>query len=145
MTTFVPNQEFTQLASEEQLAKTVQALESHGIRTVVFQTGEEARAHVLDVISSGAEVYNSPSRTLELTGLAEDIEHSTRFQSVRKRLYTLDRTTQQREIRGLTASPDVLVGSVHAITEKGEVLLASATGSQLGSAAYGAGSVIWLV
>lgn len=145
MTTFVPNQEFTQLASGEQLAKTIQALESHGIRTVVFQTGEEARAHVLDLISPVAEVYDSPSRTLELTGLAEDIEHSTRFQSVRKRLHTLDRATQQREIRGLTTSPDVLVGSVHAITEKGEVLLASATGSQLGSAAYGAGSVIWLV
>jgi hypothetical protein len=112
---------------------------------VVIQTGEQARAHVLDLISSGAEVYDSPSRTLELTGLAEDIQHSKRFQSVRKRLHILDRITQQREIRGLTTSPDVLVGSVHAITEKGEVLLASATGSQLGSAAYGAGSVIWLV
>ncbi len=145
MTTFVPNQEFTQLASEEQLAKTVQALESHGIRTVVLETGEEARAYVLDLMPSGAEVYNSPSRTLELIGLAEDIEHSTWFQSVRKRLHTLDRATQQREIRGLTASPDVLIGSVHAITEKGEVMLASATGSQLGSAAYGAGTVIWLV
>ena len=145
MTTFVPNQEFTQLASEEQLAKTVQALETHGIRTVVVQTGEEARSYVLDIIPPGAEVYDSPSRTLELIGLAEDIEHSTRFQSVRKRLRTLDRATQQREIRSLTASPDLLVGSVHAITEKGEVMLASATGSQLGSAAYGAGTVIWVV
>ena len=145
MTTFVPNQEFTQLASEEQLAKTVQALETHGIRTVVVQTGEEARSYVLDFIPTEAEVYDSPSRTLELTGLTEDIEHSTRFQSVRKRLRTLDRATQQREIRSLTTSPDLLVGSVHAITEKGEVMLASATGSQLGSAAYGAGTVIWVV
>ena len=145
MTTFVPDKEFTQLASEDQLAQTVQALESHGIRTLVVQTGEEARSFALDSIPTGAEVYDSPSRTLELIGLAEDIEHSTCFQSVRKRLHALDRSTQQREIRGLTASPDILVGSVHAITEKGEILLASATGSQLGSAAYGAGSVIWLV
>jgi hypothetical protein len=145
MTTFVPDKEFTQLASEDQLAQTVQALESHGIRTLVVQTGEEARSFTLDSIPTGAEVYDSPSRTLESIGLAEDIEHSTRFQSLRKRLHALDRSTQQREIRGLTASPDILVGSVHAITEKGEVLLASATGSQLGSAAYGAGSVIWLV
>jgi YkgG family uncharacterized protein len=145
MTTFVPDKEFTQLASEGQLAQTVQALESHGIRALVVQTGEEARSFALEMIPTGAEVYNSPSRTLELIGLAEDIEHSTRFQSVRKRLHALDRSTQQREIRGLTASPDILVGSVHAITEKGEILLASATGSQLGSAAYGAGSVIWLV
>jgi LUD domain len=145
MTTFVPNQEFTQLASEEQLAKTVQALETHGIRAAVVQTGEEARAYVLDLIPSGVEVYDSPSRTLELIGLTEDIEHATRFRSVRTRLHSLDRATQRREIRSLTASPDVLVGSVHAITEKGEILLASATGSQLGSASAGAGTVIWVV
>ena len=145
MTTFVPNQEFTQLASEEQLAKTIQALETNGIRTAVVRTGKEARAYVLALIPSDVEVYDSPSRTLELIGLTEDIEHATRFRSVRTRLHSLDRATQRREIRGLTASPDVLVGSVHAITEKGEVLLASATGSQLGSAAAGAGTVIWLV
>ncbi|HEY0754153.1 MAG TPA: LUD domain-containing protein [Ktedonobacteraceae bacterium] len=48
-------------------------------------------------------------------------------------------------MRRLGASPDVLVGSVHAITEQGEVLIASAVGSQLGPAASGAGAVIWIV
>ncbi len=145
MTTFAPDSEFTQLASDEQIAKTVQALEAHGIRTIVFETGEEARTHVLDLIPSGAEVYNSPSRTLELIGLAENIEHPTRFQSVRERLHSLDRVSQRNEIRRLGASPDVLVGSVHAITEQGEIMIASAVGSQLGPAASGAGMVIWVV
>jgi len=145
MATLVPNQEFTQLASDEQIAKTVQALEGRGIRTVVVETGEEAESRVLDLIPSGADVYNSPSRTLELIGLAADIEQATRFQSVRARVQALDRATQQREMRRLTASPDVLVGSVHAITEQGQVLLASAVGSQLSPAASGAGSVIWVV
>jgi len=145
MATFISNSEFTQLASEEQIAKTVQALEAHGIRAVVFETGEEARAYVLDLIPSGAEVYNSPSRTLELIGLAEEIEHPTRFQSVRERLHSLDRVTQRNEMRRVGASPDVLVGSVHAITEQGEIMLASAVGSQLGPAASGAGAVIWVV
>jgi predicted amidohydrolase YtcJ len=90
----VSRSEFTQLASEEQIAKTVQALEAHGIRAVVFETGEEARSYVLDLIPSGAEVYNSPSRTLELIGLAEEIEHPARFQSVRERLHALDRVTR---------------------------------------------------
>jgi len=145
MATFIPTSEFTQLASEEQIAKTMQALEAHGMRAVVFETGEEARSYVLDLIPSGAEVYNSPSRTLELIGLEEDIEHPTRFQSVRARLHALDRVTQRQEMRKLGASPDVLVGSVHAITEQGEVVIASAVGSQLGPAASGAGAVIWVV
>ena len=145
MATFIADSEFTQLASEEQITRTVQALEAHGMRAVVFESGEEARNYVLDLIPSGAEVYNSPSRTLELIGLTEDIEHSTRFQSVRAQLLSLDRVTQRTEMRKLGASPDVLVGSVHAITEQGEILIASAVGSQLGPAASGAGMVIWVV
>lgn len=145
MTTFISDAEFTQLASEEQIARTVQALQAHGIRAVVFESGEEARRYVLDQIPDGAQVYNSPSRTLESIGLAEEIEHPTRFQSVRAQLHALDRVTQRSEMRRLGVSPDVLVGSVQAITEQGEALLASATGSQLGPAASGAGAVIWVV
>ncbi len=145
MATVISNSEFTQLASEEQIAKTVQALEAHGIRAVVFETAEEARKYVLDLIPSGADVYNSPSRTLELIGLEDDIQHPIRFQSVRARLNSLDHVTQRNEMRKLGSSPDVLVGSVHAITEQGEIIIASATGSQLGPAASGAGGVIWVV
>ena len=144
MMTPAPNQEFNLLASEDRIARTVQGLESNGMQVFIFETGEEARACILSMIPSGVEVYNSVSRTLDLLGLAADIETSARFQPVRPRLRSLDRATQQREIRRLTASPDVLVGSVHAITEKGEVLVASAAGTQLGAAAWGASSVIWV-
>lgn len=145
MATNLSHSEFTQLASEKQIEKTVQALQAHGIRVVVFDTGEEARTYVLDLIPPGAEVYDTPSRTLELIGLAEQIEHTTHFQAVRARLSTLDRMTQRYEMRKLVAAPEVLVGSIHAITEQGEVLIASASGSQLGAAAFGASTVIWVV
>ncbi|WP_236031433.1 LUD domain-containing protein [Ktedonospora formicarum] len=145
MTTNLSQSEFTQLASEMQIEKTVQALQTHGIRVAVFDTGEEAKKYVLDQIPDGAEVYDSPSSTLELIGLTEQIEHTNRFQSVRARLSTLDYVTQRHEMRKLVAAPEVLVGSIQAITEQGEVLVASASGSQLGSAVFGAGTVIWVV
>lgn len=145
METLAPNREFERLASEDQIAKTVTALAANGIQAYVVGTGEEARDCVLSMIPPGAEVYNSASRTLELTGLAKDIEQSKRFQPVRSRLHALDRTTQMREIRQRTASPEVLVGSVHAITEQGQIILASAMGTQLSAAAFGANTVIWVV
>ncbi len=138
-------QEFNVLAPEEQIMKTVQALEANGIRTIVVETGDEARTRVLDMIPDGADVYHSPSRTLDTIGLAVEIEKSTRFQSVRSRMHALDRATQQREIRKLAATPDVFVASVHAVTEQGQVLIASAVGNQLSAAAWGAGTVIWVV
>ncbi len=139
------NKKFNHLASDEQIEKTAKALEVHGISTMVFETGGAAREYVLTLIPSGAEVYNPPSRTLDEIGLTTAIEAAVNFQSARSRLHALDRTTQQPEIRKLISSPDIVIGSVHAITEQGEVLVASASGTQLGSAATGAGKVIWVV
>jgi|SRR5258706_8180586 len=139
------NKKFNHLASDEQIEKTAKALEVHGISTMVFETGGAAREYVLTLIPSGAEVYNPPSRTLDEIGLTTAIEAAVNFQSARSRLHALDRTTQQPEIRKLISSPDIVIGSVHAITEQGEVLVASASGTQLGSAAAGASKVIWVV
>ncbi|GHO99447.1 hypothetical protein KSF_094950 [Reticulibacter mediterranei] len=145
MTTVLPNSEFTQLASEQQIENTAQALQAHGIQVVVFDTGEEASKYVLDSISDGSRVYNSPSSTADGIGLTEQIAHTNRFQPVRSQVAALDHVTQRNEIRQLVAAPDVLVGSVQAITEQGELLIASASGSQLSAAVFGASKAIWVV
>lgn len=145
MDAIVPNVDFSIPASDDQVARTAQALEANHIQTIVVASGGEARSRVLSLLPAGALVYQSASRTLELTGLAADIDHSTTFQPVRPLVRAMDRATQQAEIRRLCASPDILVGSVHAITEQGQVLVASAAGNQLGAAAFGASRVIWVV
>jgi hypothetical protein len=144
METLTPNLAFTQLATDEQINLTVQALEANGIHTLVVETGQAARECVLGLIPAGAEVYNPPSRTLDQIGLTAEIESATRFHPSRARLRSLDPATQQRERRQVMASPDVVIGSVHAITAAGEVLVASYTGSQLSSVVFGAGRVIWV-
>src|SRR5205814_82466 len=60
-------------------------------------------------------------------------------------IWSLDRETQADEIRRLSAAPDVMLGSVHAVTESGALLAASMSGSQLGPYASGAGRVILVV
>jgi L-lactate utilization protein LutC len=49
------------------------------------------------------------------------------------------------EIRSLIAAPQVVVGSVAAVTETGSLLAASATGSQIPAFAGGAAHRIWVV
>jgi len=43
------------------------------------------------------------------------------------------------------STPDVIVGSVHAVTEEGSLVIASGSGSQLPGFAGGAGRAIWVV
>jgi hypothetical protein len=137
--------EFTELASDEQIAKVAAALERNGIRPLLAATGAEARDLVDSLLTGGAEVYNNTSQTLEATGIADNIERSGRYQPLRLRLYRMDREMQRREMRALAASPDYVVGSVHALTEGGSLLIASASGSQLGPLVSGAGHVILVI
>ncbi len=137
--------EFTELASDEQIATAAAALERNGIRPLLAATGADARGLVGSLLVDGAEVYNNTSQTLEAIGVADDIERSGRYQPLRLRLYRMDREMQRREMRTLAASPDYVVGSVHALTEGGSLLIASASGSQLGPLASGAAQVILVI
>jgi hypothetical protein len=136
---------FSRLASREQIRSVADALERRGITASVVESGEEARQAVRSLLPVGAEVYNNTSRTLEVIGVAEDIERSGLYQPLRPRLYQMDREMQAREMRQLSAAPDWVVGSVHAVTEEGSLLIASASGSQLGPIVSGAGHVILVI
>ena len=54
----------------------------------------------------------------------------------------MDRETQGREMRKLGAAPDYIIGSAHAVTDDGQVIVGSGSGSQLGAYAYAGGHVI---
>jgi hypothetical protein len=137
--------EFSRLASKQQIRAVASALEHSGITVDVVDSGVEARAAVRSILPVGAEVFNNTSRTLEVIGVAEDVERSGLYQPLRPRLYRMDREMQGREIRQLSATPDWVVGSVHAVTEQGSLLIASASGSQLGPIVSGAGRVILVI
>jgi hypothetical protein len=137
--------EFSLMASQEQIREVAGELERNGVVCHVVDSGEEARGVVQSILPIGAEVYNNTSRTLELIGVADDVERSGRYQALRPRLYQMDREMQEREMRQLSASPDWVVGSIHAVTEAGSLLFASASGSQLGPIASGAGHLILII
>jgi hypothetical protein len=137
--------EFGALASDDRIARAASALASNGVRSLVADSGAAARRLVGENLTEGAEVFNNTSRTLEAIGVAEDIEQSGRYQPLRPRLWRMDRKMQEGEIRALAASPEYVVGSVHALTEGGSLLIASASGSQLGPLVSGAGHVILVI
>ena len=141
----LPNEKFTRLASDEQIERVVKALEANGIHTLIAKNGEEANRLFFELVPEGAEVFLSSSVTLEKLGIRDEIDKSGRFDALRPKMFAMNRETQGREIRKLGGAPDFAAGSVHAVTEDGHVLIASATGSQLGPYASGAERVIWVV
>ncbi|SDK78216.1 Uncharacterised ACR, YkgG family COG1556 [Arthrobacter sp. ov407] len=139
------SREFSAQAEEDRVARTAVGLEANGITVLRARTSAEAKRMVLDLIPAGSQVHQGASASLEAAGITEEIEKSGRYKPLRPRLHAMDRATQAGEIRRLSASPDVMLGSVHAITETGSLVVASASGSQIGPYASGAGKVILLV
>jgi len=136
---------FATLADEERLARAATALEANGMTVLRASDAEDARRIVLGLVPDGAEVHHGASETLEVTGIAAELDQSGRYAPLRPRLWSMDRATQADEIRRLSAVPQVMLGSVHAVTETGSLLAASSSGSQLAPYAAGAGRVILVV
>jgi L-lactate utilization protein LutC len=138
-------QRFDTLAGEARVRRAANALERNGITVLRARDAAQARGIVLGLIPEGAQVHQGASQTLEVTGITQELEASGRFDFLRARVRSMDRQTQGDDIRRLTAAPDVMLGSVHAVTETGSLLAASMSGSQLGAYVAGAGRVILVV
>jgi len=143
-TTQAPDR-FTTLPDEPTLAATVVALEEHGFSVEVVDTLEAARAAVLARIPDGSSVMTNTSVTLAETGIADAVNDSGRYDSARNRMMALDFATQAQEMKAIGGQPDYALGSVHAVTRDGTLVIASASGSQLASYAWGAANVIFVV
>lgn len=137
MTISMPATPFTDPAPAQRLERAATALTAHGFTVEILDEAAAARTRIQDLIPDGASVFTGASETLRLSGIAEDINASGRYDAIKPRVLTMDRATQMDEIRRLTASPDVIVGSVHAVTETGSLVIASGSGSQLPGAEGG--------
>jgi L-lactate utilization protein LutC len=145
MSTNPASERFAALPADETLAETVIRLEEHGFGVEVVDDLDAARGAVLARIPEGSSVMTFPSVTLEETGIAQAIDNDGPYDSVRTKGLALDRTNQLREIKSIMIQPDFALGSVHAITRDGTLVIASALGSQLASYAWGAANVIFVV
>jgi hypothetical protein len=134
-----------ELANPESIAKVVESLKTNGINVVVVENSEEAKKKVLELLPPGSEVMTMSSVTLDTVGLSKEINESGKYNSVKAKLMKMDRKTQSLEMQKLGTAPEYAIGSVHAITQDGKLLIASNTGSQLPAYAYGASHVIWVV
>ena len=136
---------FATPAEDARVRRTAAALEANGMTVLRAPNRAEAKRIVLDLIPSGSQVHQGASQSLEAAGITDEIDSSGRYEPLRPRVFSMDRASQADEIRRLGAAPDVMLGSVHAVTETGSLLAASMSGSQLGPYVGGAGRVILVV
>jgi hypothetical protein len=144
MTTPVPATPFTDPAPAGRLERAAAALRAHVLVVDIPDDAAAARTRIKDLIPEGASVFTGASETLRLSGIEDDINSSGRYDAIKSRNRTMDRATQRNEIWAALSTPDVIVGSVAAVTETGSLVAASASGGQLPGYAGAATRAIWI-
>ena len=138
--------DYTTLASDETITKTAQALEANNIHSVVVANRAEALQKIKALIPKGASVMNGSSRTLEEVGFVEYLKDGAHgWDNFHEKIIAEKDPAKQGALRKQGLLTDYYLGSVHALTEQGELFIASNTGSQLGNIVYGSQQLIFVV
>jgi acyl-CoA hydrolase len=137
--------DFSAPASEATLEALAERLRARNFEVLILDDGEAAKAEVLSRVPEGSQVHTGKSKTLEDIGIFQEFMDNEQYDFIRRRTLKMDRNTQRDEMRKAGAAPDIMVNSAHAVTEAGQIVMTSATGSQIGPIAYGAGKLILVI
>src|SRR5437879_13857448 len=119
-------------ANDVRVKRTMAALEANGITVLRASDAAAAKRIVLDLIPDSSPVHQGASQTLDVLGITYEIEKSGRYAALRTRIWSMYRETEANELRLVCAAPNVMPGSVHAVTETGSRLAASMSRRQVG-------------
>lgn len=137
---------FDELASQESIEKVTTNLKNHNIDSIVVDSGKEAQEKILELIPQGASVMNGSSRTLEEIGFIEYLKSGNHgWDNQHATILAEKDPAKEAKLRKLALLADYYLGSVHAVTEDGEFIVASNTGSQLPHIAHSSPNLILIV
>jgi len=133
------------LPAPDRLQKTMEAVRTRGVTVTLVETIESALTLLQALIPAGATVMTGASVTLQQIGFeALLISKKHPWRNFKELILAEKDPVKQATLRKQGTLADYFLGSVHAIAETGEILIASATGSQLPAYAFSSSHVIWV-
>lgn len=137
--------DYTSISPGEVVAKVAEALKARNITPIIVDTKEEALEEIKKLIPQGASVMNGSSTTLQEIGFVDYLKGDTHgWNNLHEAILKESDTAKKAQLRKESVFADYFLGSVHAITEAGQVLDASASGSQIPSYSFTSDNVIWV-
>ena len=140
------NKKYEALASKESVNKAKKELEKRGIKVEFVNAKEDALKRLKELIPKNSEVMIGGSTTLEQIGFVNLLKSKNHpWVNLKDKILAEKDKNKQNELRRLSIASQYFIGSVHAVSQAGEVLVASASGSQIPSYAFSSDNVIWVV
>lgn len=123
----------------------MEAVGHRGISPEFVNTKEDALRRLQELIPPGAEIMTGGSTTLQEIGFVDLLKSGKHpWKNWKDMILAEKDEKKQNELRKRSVLSEYFLGSVHAIAETGELVIASATGSQLPSYVFTSRNVIWV-
>ena len=136
---------FSSIPNDDIINNTIEAVASRGIKVELVNNKVEALEKLKTLIPAGATVMTAGSATLREIGFDDIlIKGEQNWRNFKGELLAEKDIAKQWKMRKEATLCDYFIGSVHGIAETGEIVIASATGSQIPSYAYSSTNVIWI-
>lgn len=126
----------SKLADEGAIHRAVISLAARNMEPIVVENSDMALDTLKKLVPPGSEVFSSTSETLDSIGYTKFLQGNPDFINLHDRMDAEPDPEKKRELRRLASVADYYVGSVQAISESGEILVASSSGSQIAAYAY---------
>ena len=138
--------DYTTLATQETIDATMQALVSHGFKVSIVDTKEQALEAIKRMIPAGASVMNGSSVTLEQIGFVDYLASGAHsWNNLHAAVLAEKDQAKQAMLRKQAVLSDWYLGSAHAVSKSGELVLGSNSGSQLPHIMYTSPHVLLVV
>jgi hypothetical protein len=130
--------------TEETITRTVEALKARNVDVMVVDDGAQALAKLKELVPEGSVIFNNTSETLDSIGYSDYVRQNPKYRNLHDEMEAETDPAKQRDIRRRATMADYFIGSVQAVAETGEVVVASGSGSQIAAYVYNAEHLIWL-
>lgn len=138
--------QYNQLASAESIKTTIAKLAEHNIEGIEVVSGTAAMIKIKQFIPQGASVMNGSSVTLETIGFVDYLKEGKHgWNNLHSGIVVETDPAKQAQLRQQAIHADYYLGSVHALSETGEFIIASNTGSQLSHIVFTSKNLILVV
>lgn len=138
--------QYNQLASNESINIVIAKLGEHNVEGIIVKDKSEALAKIKELIPTGSSVMNGSSVSLEQIGFVDylkDDKHG--WNNLHAGIVAETDKAKQSMLRAEAVHADYYLGSVHAVSETGEFVIASNTGSQLPHVVFTSKNLIFVV
>lgn len=138
--------DYRKIADKDKIEKTISALKANNFKAEYVETGAEALEKIKSMIPEEASIMNGSSTTLQQIGFVDYLkggEH--RWNNLHDVVLKETDPEKQAKLRQESVLSDFYLGSAHSVTEEGEIVVASNTGSQLPHLVFTSKNIILVV